>query len=56
VAGKVPPTMEELRAQTEYQPANDPLGFPQITAQEIVNRFLDRKVKFSAGNDDWDRL
>ena len=33
--------MEELRAQTEYQPANDPLGFPQITAQEIVNRFLD---------------
>ena len=32
--------MEELRTQTEYQPANDSLGLPQTTAQEIVNRLL----------------
>jgi hypothetical protein len=32
--------MEELRMKTEYQPANDPLGFPQAIAQKIVNRFL----------------
>jgi hypothetical protein len=31
--------MEELRTKTEYQPANDPLGFPQAIAQKIVNRF-----------------
>jgi hypothetical protein len=30
--------LEELRTQTEYKPANDPLGLPQATAQEIVNR------------------
>jgi hypothetical protein len=41
VAGKVPPAMEELRTKTEYQPANDPLGFPQAIAQKIVNRLLD---------------
>jgi hypothetical protein len=41
VAGKVPPAMEELRTKTEYQPANDPLGFPQDIAQKIVNRLLD---------------
>jgi hypothetical protein len=33
--------MEELRTKTEYQPANDPLGFPQAIAQKIVNRFLE---------------
>ena len=43
MAGKVPPTMEELRTQTEYQPANDPLGLPQATAQKIVNRLLARR-------------
>jgi hypothetical protein len=32
--------MEELRTKTEYQLADDPLGLPQITAQEIVNRLL----------------
>ncbi len=35
---KMPPTMEELRTQTEYQPANDPPSFPQVTTQKIVNR------------------
>jgi hypothetical protein len=34
----VSPAMEELRTQTEYQPANDPLGIPQAAAQKIVNR------------------
>jgi len=34
------PPMEELRTKTEYQLADDPLGLPQITAQEIVNRLL----------------
>jgi hypothetical protein len=38
MAGKVPSAMEELRTQTEYQPANDPLGLPQVTAEKIVNR------------------
>ncbi len=32
--------MEELRTQTEYQPANDPPSFPQVTTQKIVNRLL----------------
>ena len=32
VAGKVPPTMEELRTQTEYQPANGSFGLPQAAA------------------------
>jgi hypothetical protein len=41
MAGKVPPAMEELRTKTEYQPANDPLGFPQAIAQKIVNRLLE---------------
>jgi len=38
VAGKVPQTLEELRAKTQYQPTNDPLGRSQTTAQKIVNR------------------
>jgi hypothetical protein len=38
MAGKVPPSMEELRTQTEYQFANDPTGLPQATAQKIINR------------------
>jgi hypothetical protein len=38
MAGKVPPATEALRTKTEYQPANDPLGFPQAIAQKIVNR------------------
>jgi len=41
VAGKVPQTLEELRAKTQYQPTNDPLGRSQTTAQKIVNRLLD---------------
>ncbi len=40
LARKMPPTMEELRTQTEYQPANDPPSFPQVTTQKIVNRLL----------------
>ena len=33
--------MEELRTQTQYQFANDPLGIHQAVAQKIVNRLLD---------------
>jgi hypothetical protein len=32
--------MEELRTQTQYQPANDPLGLSKAATQEIVNRLL----------------
>jgi hypothetical protein len=32
--------MEELRTQTEHQPANDPLGVSEAAAQKIVNRLL----------------
>jgi hypothetical protein len=38
MAGKVPSAMEELRTQTEYQPANDPLGLSCTAAQKIENR------------------
>lgn len=31
VAGKVPPTIEELRTKTEYQLADDLFGLPQGT-------------------------
>jgi len=41
VAGKMPSVMEELRTQTQYQPANDPLGLSKAATQEIVNRLLD---------------
>jgi hypothetical protein len=33
--------IDELRTQTQYQPANDPLGLSCIVAQKIVNRPLD---------------
>jgi hypothetical protein len=36
----MPMSMEELRTQTEYQPANDSLGLPCTAAQKIVNRIL----------------
>jgi len=48
VAGKVPQTLEELRAKTQYQPTNDPLGRSQTTAQKIVNRLLDQEVPIAA--------
>lgn len=38
LAGKEPAVMEELRAQTQHQLAVHPLGFPDTTAQKIVNR------------------
>jgi hypothetical protein len=36
--------MEELRTKTEYQLADDPFSLPQITAQEIVNRLLRKRL------------
>jgi hypothetical protein len=35
--------MEELRAQTQHQPAVHPLGLPGATTQKIVNRFYDER-------------
>src|ERR1039458_10873615 len=37
----MPPALEKLRTQTEYKPADDPPRLPQVTTQEIVNRFLE---------------
>ena len=36
---QMPPPLEKLRAETQYQLAVHPLGFPRTTAQKIVNRF-----------------
>src|ERR1019366_6016758 len=37
----MPPALEKPRTQTEYKPADDPPRLPQVTTQEIVNRFLE---------------
>jgi len=41
VARKMPKTLEELRTETKYQPANGPSRVPGAPPQKIVNRFLE---------------
>ena len=41
LAGKAPPTLEELRKKARYQPANGRACLCRANPEEIVNRFLE---------------
>ena len=43
LAGKAPPTLEELRRKAEYQPANGGACLHGVNPEKIVNRLLDTR-------------
>ena len=49
LAGKVPPTLEELRKEAQYQPANGGACLHGSNPKKIVNRLLRNYLKTGSG-------